>query len=328
MTGVIRRQPQDFLVEELLGFEPHGEGEHVYLFIEKIALNTAQVAERLARLAGVAVRQVSYAGMKDRHAVTRQWFSVHLPGTQQPDWRSLNSADLSVLQQSRHLRKLRRGSHRGNQFVIVAGDLAGALDTLPDKLQRIADCGVPNYFGEQRFGRDGMNLHQALRWFAGEFTPRRRQRGLYLSAARSYLFNQVLAQRVAEGNWQQLLAGELLMLNGSASLFAQGDADNLQPRLEAGDIHLTGPLYGKPTAMASGDRVAALEQAVLARFPELLTGLQQAGLTAERRALRTIPANLQWRVDNKRAELAFSLPRGCFATAVMRELLRYEVAAR
>lgn len=323
VTGAMRQQPQDFQVEEILGFEPEGKGEHVFLFIEKTGLNTAQVAQRLARLAKVPARQVSYAGLKDRRAVTRQWFSVHLPGHQTLDWQSLNAADLTVLKHSRHLRKLRRGAHRGNRFVIVINQLTGAVAQLPDRLQQIAHSGVPNYFGEQRFGRKGMNLQQAQRWFAGEFKPKRQQRGFYLSAARSYLFNQVLAQRVKDNNWNRLLSGELLMLHGSHSLFAQHAADNLLSRLAEGDIHLTGPLYGKPETMASAGEVAELERAVLSQYPDLLAGLEQAGLTGERRALRVIPDNLQWLQGNRQVEVTFSLSAGCFATSVMRELVRY-----
>ncbi len=330
VTGLIRQQPQDFLVEEILGFEPEGEGEHVFLLIEKTGLNTAQVADRLARLANVPVRQVSYAGLKDRHAVTRQWFSVHLPGNQSCDWLSLNSADLSVLQQTRHLRKLRRGVHRGNQFVITITDLAGRIENLPARLEGIACHGVPNYFGEQRFGRNGMNLQQAQRWFAGEIKPKRQQQGFYLSAARSYLFNQVLAQRVKLCNWNRLSQrGELLMLEGSHSLFAQTETEDLTQRLADGDIHLTGPMYGKdkgndkPGGLVSNNEVAELERAVLEQFPALLLGLEQAGLAMERRALRMIPSNFQWQLDNNRAEITFSLPRGCFATSVVRELAQY-----
>lgn len=326
LTGVLRQLPGDFQVEELLGFEPEGEGEHEFLFIEKSGLNTAQVAERLARLATVPVRQVSYAGLKDRHALTRQWFSVHLPGRQDIDWSPLNCDQLTVVRQTRHLRKLRRGAHRGNQFLIAVNQLQGLQDSFPERLAAITRCGVPNYFGEQRFGRNGMNLQQAHRWFAGEIKPGRQQRGFYLSAARSFLFNQVLAQRVKMGSWLRLLGGELLMLQGSRSLFSQKDGDNLQQRLDEADIHLTGPMHGRPGGLQTSDAVAELEQSILAKYPDLLAGLEGAGLKSERRALRVIPADLQGRLSADRAELSFSLPSGCFATAVVRELVNYSLA--
>jgi tRNA pseudouridine13 synthase len=323
LSGVIRQQPQDFLVEEILGFEPQGEGEHVFLWVEKTALNTAQVAEHLARQAKIAVRQVSYAGMKDRHAVARQWFSLHLPGNQVFDAQSLHHPGINVIKQARHLRKLRRGAHRGNRFVITIAEMQGPLDEFARSVEKITVAGVPNYFGEQRFGRKGMNLLQAQRWFAGEIKPRREQRGIYLSVARSYLFNQLLAQRVKAGDWNRLLDGELVMLDGSHSLFAENNIEILQHRLLAGDIHPTGPMYGQPGSLSCAGEVAEREESVLKQYPALLTGLQQAGLKAERRALRVIPKDVHWQLKNHRAEISFSLPPGCFATSVVRELVRY-----
>jgi tRNA pseudouridine13 synthase len=329
-SGVLRQSPADFFVEEVLGFELAGEGEHVFLSIEKTGLNTGQVAERLARLAKVAARQVSFAGMKDRHAVTRQWFSVHLPGKSEPDWQLLNSAELKVLNVSRHLRKLRRGVHKGNRFVIAitdlkAADFRTAQLQLEERIATIGQQGVPNYFGEQRFGHDGNNLHKARQWFAGSFSPKRFQRGIYLSAARAQLFNTVLARRVAEQSWNRLGSGELLLLNGSNSVFAQGNQQGLEQRLAAGDIHLTGPMYGKPGGLQCEQAAAALEQQVLLAEPALLAGLEKHGLKAERRSLRFIPGSLGYQLDGDRLQLEFMLPRGCYATALLRECIHYTV---
>jgi tRNA pseudouridine13 synthase len=328
--GLLRQSPADFLVEEVLGFEPAGEGEHVFLSIEKTGLNTGQVAERLARLAKIAARQVSYAGMKDRHAVTRQWFSVHLPGKSEPDWQLLNSAELKVLSVSRHLRKLRRGVHKGNRFVITltelkAADHTAAQQQLEDRIAIISQQGVPNYFGEQRFGHDGNNLIRARQWFDGSFSPKRFQRGIYLSAARSQLFNNVLARRVAEQSWNRLGSGELLLLNGTNSVFAQAEQQGLEQRLASGDIHLTGPMYGKPGGLQCELATAELEQQLLSAEPALLAGLEKHGLKAERRALRFIPGSLGYQLQGDRLQLDFMLPRGCFATALLRECIDYTV---
>ncbi|MEE8059974.1 MAG: tRNA pseudouridine(13) synthase TruD [Pseudomonadales bacterium] len=340
LTGILRQRPEDFVVEEILGFEPEGEGEHVFLWIEKIGHNTQQLAERLAKLAKVPVRHVSYSGMKDRNAVTRQWFSVHLPGNNSVDWESLNSSAVNgskirVLKHARHLRKLRRGVHSANQFVIGISELEGDLDSLPARLQIMTSRGVPNYFGEQRFGYDGRNLQQAQRWFAGEFKPKRHQQGLYLSAARAYLFNQLLAKRVEQRTWDQLLNGELVMLAGSHSLFLRDSScdsscdsdantgDDLAARLTGGDIHPTGPLYGKADGLLCGGEVSQLEHSVLAEYSSLLEGLEKAGLIAARRALRMIPADLKWQLHHNRVDITFSLPSGCFATSVMRELVNH-----
>ncbi len=343
--GIIRQQPEDFYVEEVLGFEPEGEGEHVFLWIEKCRLNTQDVASRLARFAGVPARQVSYSGMKDRHAVTRQWFSVHLPGMKNPDWAILNDQQMNVLSHSRHLRKLRRGVHRGNRFELCVQQCDDAAD-IADRLELIKQAGVPNYFGEQRFGYGGANLSKAEQWFAGAFKPKKHLRGIYLSAVRSWLFNQVVAERIQQGNWDRLLGGETLMLEGTQSVFRQGEETDLKARLAAGDLHLTGPLYGKTShRVVVGDEpsqehdaglamdnnfafnAVELEVAVLSKFPDLLAGLEREGLKAERRALRVIPQNLSVTFDNKTLRLGFYLPRGCFATSVLRELLSYDNAA-
>lgn len=324
LSGSLRQRAEDFSVEEILGFEPEGEGEHVFLWIEKTGLNTQELAERLAKLAKIPARQVSYSGMKDRNAVTRQWFSVHLPGNKTLDWASLNSPQINVIKQTRHLRKLRRGAHRGNQFAIAINELEGDVGSLEARLKIIAEQGVPNYFGEQRFGHGGRNLQQAQRWFAGEFKPRRHQQGLYLSAARSFLFNQLLTKRVESHSWNQLLPGELAMLEGTHSIFAcTRDAVDLDARLASGDIHPTGPMTGKAGSLSCRDEVAQLERSVLEEYIPLCEGLERAGLAAQRRALRLIPSDLQWQIQASRVEITFSLVSGCFATSVVRELVNY-----
>lgn len=328
--GVLRQRPEDFHVEEILGFEPEGSGEHVFLWIEKIGINTQQVADRLARLAKIPEKQISFSGMKDRHAVTRQWFSVHLPGQSAVDWQQLNSDEVTVLRESRHLRKLRRGAHKANRFVITVQQLrseqwALASKDLEQRIQLISTQGVPNYFGEQRFGQQGMNLVKARQWLKGEFKPKRYQRGIYLSAARSYLFNQVLAKRVSLQSWCELGQGELLMLDGSHSVFPQDNEPDLALRLQQGDIHLTGPLYGKPGKLLCQSATAALEASCLSIEAELLVALEKQGLSAERRALRYIPKDLQYTLQNDRIQLRFTLPSGSYATSLVRELVHYNL---
>ncbi|ARN72748.1 tRNA pseudouridine(13) synthase TruD [Oceanicoccus sagamiensis] len=324
LTGVLRRQPEDFIVEEILGFEPEGEGEHVFLWIEKTGLNTQQVADRIARLAKLPARQISYSGMKDRNAVTRQWFSVHLPGNKELDWQQLADTQVKVLKAVRHLRKLRRGVHKANRFSLRVTELEGDTTGLEQTLDNIAQQGVPNYFGEQRFGFDGANLIKAQQLFAGSFKAKRHQRGIYLSAARAYLFNQLLARRVSAQNWNSLLGGELLMLAGSHSVFLQHDEEDLEQRLSTADIHLTGPMYGKASSLGCEGEVAELERSILSAYPELLDGLEQEGLKAERRSLRSVAQNISWHIDKQQIELSFSLDSGCFATAVVRELVNYK----
>lgn len=326
LSGVLRSQPTDFMVEEQLGFEPEGEGEHHFLWLQKTGLNTEQVARTLARFANVPIRQVSYSGMKDRHAVTRQWLSVHLPGKTKVDWAQLNSDSLSILAATRHRKKLRRGTHQSNRFSLRVRQLQGDDSELSERLDTIRRSGVPNYFGEQRFGRNGDNVEQARRWFAGGWQPAKHQRGIYLSAARAFLFNEVLAQRVRSQSWQQLLAGEIIALDGSHSVFVNNGEQDLAQRLAEGDIHPTGPMPGKITGIAPEKKVAGIEASILKPHVDLVVGLEQAGLKAERRPLRVIPQQLLYhQLTDQSLEINFSLPTGCFATALMRELFAYQI---
>lgn len=322
--GVIRHCDDDFEVTEQLGYEPSGAGEHLWLLVEKRNQNTGWVAEQLARALSVSARVVGYAGLKDRHALTRQWFSVHLPGRADPDLSNLRIDDVAILQRVRHHRKLRTGGLQGNRFRIVVRELSGDTAGIEQRLKTIMTSGVPNYFGEQRFGNNGGNLDKALAMFKGESRPRRSLQSIYLSAARSFLFNELLSRRVEAQSWQRPVPGDVMMLDGSHSVFkSKGEpADELISRLDAGDIHITGPLYGKGTPMVEDD-AAALESSVFAQHPEFVAGLDAAGLKPERRALRVIPKELQWRFEDDTLILNFTLPAGSYATAVLRELVLY-----
>ena len=323
ISGTIRTTAEDFQVDEDLGFEPDGAGEHVFLQIRKRNANTDWVARQIARVAGVRAGEVSYAGMKDRNAVTTQWFSVQLPGRDMPDWTPLLSDNLQVLNALRNSRKLRRGALRGNRFALVVRELSAASSELEQRLQRIVVQGVPNYFGMQRFGQDAGNLDKAVAMFKGALKVRDRHvRGLYLSAARSQLFNQVLSQRVAAGTWNQALPGEALMLEGTHSVFVADTIDaTIVQRLTAFDIHPTGPLWGSGISLAR-DQALAFEQAALAGDEIIRSGLEQAGLSQERRALRLPVAELQWQFpSNESVQLSFRLPAGAYATSVLRELV-------
>lgn len=326
VTGRIRAFPEDFHVTELPLVEPAGEGEHAWLLIRKRGENTATVAGQLAQLAGVPLRNVGYAGLKDRHAVTEQWFSVHLPGQPDPDWQSLESEHLGLLAHTRHSRKLRRGALQGNAFRLRLRELSGDMEGLQQRLQQVASEGVPNYFGEQRFGRGGSNLATAGRLFGGSAGRlSRHQRGLALSAARALLFNRVLALRVADGSWNRLLPGEAAQLAGSHSFFLIDRPDAaLEQRLQDRDIHPSGPMAGKGEVPVTGE-CRRLEEDCLAPFADWVHGLATAGLKQERRALRAIPGDITWSWPAAdELLLEFSLPSGSYATSVLRELLLYE----
>ena len=326
-SAVLRSQAEDFYVEEILGFEPEGEGEHVFLFIEKRAANTQYVAEQLAKFAKVNPRVLSFSGMKDRWAVTRQWFSIQMPGQEAPDFSALNSEEITVLKQTRHIKKLRRGVHKQNLFRITLRQVQGDKSLIEKRIEAISANGVPNYFGEQRFGHNAKNLSSAQRWFAGLFKPRKNQQGIFLSAARSFIFNQILSERIKQGNWNQYIAGDLLMLEGTHSIYQPETEQGIAQRLQEGDSHITGPMFGKAGNLAPAELAAELEQSITAAFAELCEGLIKQGLKAERRALRVMPQQLsyQW-LDESSLQLSFMLPSGCFATAVMAELLDYKNA--
>jgi len=327
VTGRIRATPEDFQVDEVLGFEPDGQGEHALLHVRKRNTNTDWLARQLARHAGVRAADVSYSGQKDRAAVTTQWFSVHLPGRPDPDWSALASDEVEFLRIARHTRKLRRGSHRANRFIITVRELEGDAAALEPVLQRIAADGVPNYFGEQRFGRGGGNLERAEALFAGKLKRvDRQQRSMYISAARSHLFNAVLARRVTDGVWNRAVDGDVMMLDGSQSVFAAETVDaDIKRRVGEMDIHPTGPMWGRGTSPATG-ACRALEDEVLAPWSDLRDGLEHVGLKQERRALRLPVAELTWDYpDANSLRLAFTLPRGAFATVVLREVVDYRV---
>lgn len=321
-SAVLRAEPDDFQVDEMLGFAPGGEGEHVFLQIRKRNQNTAWVAEQLARAVGLKPDAVSYAGLKDRRAVTTQWFSLHLPGKTGPDLSAFWNEDIQLVTQTLNQRKLRRGAHQGNRFVITLREVEGDHAAIEARLQHITKHGVPNYFGPQRFGHDNGNL------LAGEALlqqkPRRRlnyRESIALSAVRSALFNAVLGERIRQKNWNTALPGDVLMLDGRGSFFRpEADDTAIGQRLEAMELHLTGPLPGQGAPVVSAD-VAALEQAILSDCADLVQALVNFGVEAQRRALRLRAAEMRWEwLDESSLRLAFALPSGAFATSVLREL--------
>ena len=320
LAARFRAIPEDFRVEEVGSFEPTGEGEHLLLTVEKRGMNTAFAAKRLAAWAGIAEMGVGYAGMKDRNAVTLQRFSVHFPKRVSPDIAALNSDDMRVTSHSWHNRKLSRGALAGNRFSLVLREVRGEREAIEQRLARIGDEGIANYFGEQRFGRDGDNVEAARRMFAGE-RVRREQRSIYLSAARSEMFNAVLARRIVEGNWNTGMEGEVWMLDGSQSVFGpEPMTAAILERVARQDIHPTGPMWGQGE-LRSRDAVREIEMSALEPFADLRLGLEQAGLKQERRSLRVCVGELKWQWPGEDVlQLDFRLGPGSYATEVLAEL--------
>lgn len=319
----MRVRPEDFRVTEQALAEPGGDGEHCWLWVRKRDSNTEWVARQLARYAGVADSAVGYAGLKDRRAVTEQWFSVHLPGRGDPDWTAVGGDAFQVLRSARHTRKLKRGALRGNRFELRLK--LGPVDRprLEQRLRQIGEGGVPNYFGPQRFGRDGRNLTTAERLFTGSVARLpRHQRSLVLSAARSAIFNRLLAERVADGSWHRMRPGEALQLDGRSACFVAESMDQaLIARLQRQEIHPTGVLWGRGESLPFGE-AKRYEQECLAPFADWCAGLERTGLTQARRALRVRVADLKSSMEaGDTLVLRFSLPAGAYATSVVRELL-------
>ncbi len=320
----MRQSADDFQVDEVLGFAPDGDGEHQLLHIRKRDTNTSWLAGQLAKHAGVHPMEVGYAGLKDRRAVTTQWYSLRLAGQAEPDWSAFDSELVQVLAVHRHRRKLQRGSLQGNRFTIRLRGLETDREALNERLDRLRSTGMPNYFGEQRFGRDYQNLNQ-FDELLGDGRRRRidrNLRGLLISAVRSQLFNEVLAARIERGCWATPMAGDFFMLDGSRSGFSE-EADDalLAERCRSLDIHPSGPLWGRGRSPVSGE-AAALEQAVLSPFSHWRDRLEHLGLQQERRSLRLRLDDLTWshEDDGGTLRLGFFLPAGAYATVLLREL--------
>lgn len=300
-SATLKLLNEDFVVTELPLQLPCGEGEHIWLEIEKNGANTAFVAQQLAEAAGVREWDVGYAGLKDRYAITRQWFSIYFPKGETPDLTQLQHPEFKVLGQSRHLKKLRPGDLQGNRFRIVLRDVAGDHEAIEANLKAAAAQGVPNYFGAQRFGFEGGNVAQGRAMLAREIRVRNpKKKGIYLSAVRSFVFNEVLAARIQQGLWGKALPGDVLD--------------------EAG--RPTGPLWGRGR-VSTTDEAQALEMGVAERHASLCEGMEYAGLDQERRALVASPVDMAWAWPQaQQLVLTFALPAGNYATSVLNEILR------
>jgi tRNA pseudouridine13 synthase len=320
-SASFKSQLADFVVEEILGFEPTGEGEHCLVWVEKEDRNTNEVAAEFAKKLGIRRRLVNHCGLKDRHGVTRQWFNLHLPGLPSPSPADLDYEGVRVLKITRNLRTLRRGCHQGNRFAIRLRDCTFSPDEAAIRWQKIIDRGVPNYFGPQRFGRDGGNIEQAVRLMSGETEVRDRAlRGILISAARSCLFNAFVAKRIELGTWDVPMDGEVFGFADKRSLVIPENlrGDEVE-RVLQGALELTAPLWGDGELLSRG-QVKAFEEYVAASFPDIVSGLAKYNLQQERRVIRLRPEESQLSWENEKTlRLEFSLPTGTYATTLLRE---------
>ena len=321
-TALLKAECADFVVKEQLGYDMSGDGEFVAVKVRKTDCNTLFVGEQLAKFAGISARNMSYAGLKDRKAVTEQWFSLQMPGQPTPDFSQFSLEGVEILDVTRHQRKIRIGSLQGNHFEILLRN-AEETDELKVQLDFLAKNGFPNYFTEQRFGRDGNNLTQALRWANGEIKVKdRNKRSFYLSAARSEIFNLIVAKRIELGLAQQVLNGDVLQLNGSHSWFVVDESEDLaqlQQRLAQQDVLLTAPLIGEEEKSA-----VDFEHEIFAQHQALFDLMRQERMKAARRPILMQPQQFQWQFEPNGLRLQFALPAGSYATALIRELVNIE----
>ena len=324
LQGQIKSVPENFRVTELMEVTPTGEGEHTWLDISKTQLSTDRVAKSLARYANVAYRDVGFSGIKDVRAVTRQWFSVWLPKNPSLDWSGFEMDGVTVHAAVKHSRKIKRSTHKANRFEIRVTGLQGELSELDGRIAELTAHGAPNYFGEQRFGRDANNLLKAESLFVdGRKIKDRNLRSMVLSSARSFLFNRVLSERVKNGSWRSLMPFEPAALDGSNAIFPSNQEPENADRLMALDIHPTAPMWGRGAnrgTEAYAD-LAKFEAEILAEHSVLLEGLERAGLDYQRRSIRSIPQSFQVERHGNDVLFKFDLQTGQFATSILRELV-------
>ena len=321
-TALLKAECADFVVKENLGYSMAGEGEFVAVRVRKTDANTLFVGEKLAQFAGISARNMSYAGLKDRRAVTEQWFSLQMPGKTTPDFGDFQLEGIEILEVTRHNRKIRTGSLDGNYFDILLRN-AMETDDLKVWLENLSKFGFPNYFTEQRFGRDGHNLIQALRWAKGEIQVKdRKKRSFYLSAARSEVFNLVVSERLKQGVANRVLPNDIVQLSGSHSWFVADEKEDLnvlQLRLEQGDLQLTAPLIGETAQPA-----CSLENDIVQQHQDIVNLMKQERLKPARRPLLMKPKDFNWQFEETGLRLKFYLSAGSYATALVRELVNIE----
>ncbi|MGB3726367.1 MAG: tRNA pseudouridine(13) synthase TruD [Glaciecola sp.] len=344
--ATIKQSLVDFKVTETLSFEPSGSGEHQFLYIEKAGQNTAFVAEELAKFAKLPLRAVSYAGRKDKYATTYQWFGIYFGGKQQKsrkspvvkpsdiNWNDFSLPGVRILQYTQNDRKLRTGSIKHNAFDIVLRNIDSINTTqLHARLSQIRNMGVPNYFGNQRFGEiiksDGSvqlggNLQLAEKLVNGEAIRNRNKNSMAISALRSWLFNQFVSHRLQQTDFLHVLDGDALSLSGSNSFFIANNTSDEHERLISKDINLTAPMWGKGQ-LDTKAQALAFEQQLASQYQPVCTTLEALSLEQQRRNILLYPQDLQAEVSEHEVCLRFSLPSGCFATSVLREIAQVNI---
>jgi tRNA pseudouridine13 synthase len=323
--GTIKRQPEDFEVEEIPAYEPCGQGEHLFLWIEKRGLGAQYFVRQVAQRLGISREEVGAAGLKDRHAVTRQYVSV--PVHAESNLAKLDGDGIRLLRVSRHTNKLKPGHLRGNRFrIVIRGADAGQSAALEAALGRIREHGLPNYYGPQRFGREGETLNLGMALLRGEQPARRPGfflRKLALSATQSALFNEYLARRLADGLLRRVLPGDVMAKWPLGGMFVAEDSTQEQARFDSRETVHAGPIFGRKTFPAYGE-AAQREAAVLTDAGLTVRSFDALGKlmpgTRRHNLVYIDDLTAAWEAGSLR--LAFSLPAGSYATVLLREVTK------
>lgn len=323
-TATFKLFPEDFQVNELFEGQFSGEGEHIVLKIEKRGLTTEEVVKSLARLISKPIKLISYAGLKDKQALTTQWLSIHAPGEIINGIETLEAPGWKTLECTRHNKKLRPGFLSGNYFTITLRNVANETDLI-HRIEQIKLKGVPNYFGEQRFGRDGGNLIKAEEMLVqGRKVKDKFLKAMYFSAARAWLYNLILSRRVKDSSWNQPLSGDVMQLSGSNSIFItdKNMDEQLLKRISEKDISPACPLPGKSKNLVKGSALQIINK-VYAEWSAWLDGLEKNGLEEAWRANILHAKQIEYTIKQDTLELSFVLPAGSYATVILRELVQY-----
>jgi tRNA pseudouridine13 synthase len=328
VLGKIRDQPQDFQVEEVPAYAPEGRGEHLFVRFRKTDLNTPDAVRRIAEALGVDAREAGWAGLKDRRAVTVQWASFHRGDAAAA--LALDLPGIEVLDALGHPHKIRTGHLRSNRFLIRIRGAREHLATAGQVLERLALHGAPNYYGEQRFGHDRNNLARARAWLLEQGPPPRDrfQRKLLASTLQSEIFNQWLAARVREGAFERPVPGDLMRKEDSGGLFVAHDLAEATERMQRWEISPTGPMMGAKMRWPEAD-AERIERVLCERWgldEERLSRLRTL-LPGTRRVARVRPADVQLDAYSEGIEVAFTLPKGAYATVILRELMKPDAQA-
>ena len=321
-TGQIKLKCEDFFVQEVMGFEPSGEGEHEWLFIEKNNLNTQELIEYIAKASNTPVKDIGYSGLKDKQAITQQWLSLYRPGLASIKWEQIEIPNIKILKATRHTKKLKIGTHKQNYFKIVINLTNANFEDIKTKVDQIKQLGFINYFGEQRFGNKAKNGTNARKWLQKKKKISRSKRSLFISTLRSEFFNESLSLRVLKAMWLTPTQDDYFVLQNSNSFFKYNKSDSqlYNQRLKTMDISLSHALIGNQKKQAFN----RFENELFTHsFKDVLENLIAMRVNAQQRSIRGEAIDLICDIDEQKMQivLKFSLSKGQYATSLIRGII-------